>query len=79
MPAGLKRQIEGGRAPDYEWRRAMRGGGGTKQAPSWGAEGADAFFTTLQACQHEDGTPGIGQHLWQLLTGDGSVYERVMR
>ena len=77
MPAGLKRQLEGGRAEDYEWRRARRGGTGARQAPGWGAEAASAFLSTLRACQHDDGTSGLGKQLWLLLTGE-EMYDRVM-
>ena len=77
MPAGLKRQLEGGRAADWAWRREQRGAGGLPQAPSWSAEAADAFLVTLNVCHKDDGSKSIGVQLLMVLQ-DGDASDRLM-
>ena len=68
MPAGLRRQLEGGHADDYEERRARRGATGRAQAPSWSAEAAMAMLATLDACAEADGEDSRGKQMLRVLT-----------
>ena len=78
MPAGLKRQLEGGRAADWAWRREQRGAGGLPQAPSWSVEAADAFLVTLNVCHKDDGSKSIGVQLLMVLQ-DGDASDRLAK
>ena len=71
MPTGLKRQLSGGRAEEYErfhaQRRLRR-----RNAPPWNAEGALAALDVAELMRHRDGSTAAAsismrEQLWKLL------------